>query len=63
MKLAIDITDCINGWRVDILSDIPPSAQVHKENFVTSQEAFIFARSYILSKMNKKPPYNTMEVC
>jgi hypothetical protein len=67
MKISIDISDCVNGWRVDIIDATQqgawgPTATTHKENFETSYEAFKFVSSFMEKKLTRVPPYDTMEV-
>lgn len=66
MKLSIDISSCVNGWRVDILNDAAGTnlwPQIDRQNFDTSKEAFDHVAAFIKANMITRPPYNTMEVC
>lgn len=59
MRIAIDITEAINGWRLDIMED---GFRPRKENVETRDQAFLYLKVYVEQQLKRKPPINTMDV-
>lgn len=59
MRVAIDITEAINGWRFDVLEDGKPS---YKENCTTKEQAFLYLAQYVTKQLKPKLPTHTMDV-
>lgn len=58
MKIAIDITEAINGWRLDIIED----NKSWKENVTTLNEVFVLLQHYAEKQLRRKLPTHTMDV-
>lgn len=57
MKIAIDITEAVNGWRLDILED---GKKPYHENVTAHDDVLKHAIKYLQSKIMR--PIHTMDV-
>ena len=59
MRIAIDISETIDGYRLDILEEgrVP-----YRINPRTKEETFLSVLTFIQNQLKKKPPTHTMEV-
>lgn len=62
MRIAIDITEAINGWRLDIIEDLGQASKTRRENVETQDQAFLYLKVYAEQQLRRKPPINTMDV-
>jgi hypothetical protein len=60
MRIAIDITEAVNGFRFDVLEE---GKLAYKENCATKQDALLFLLQYTNKKLKEmSKPTHTMDV-
>lgn len=58
MRIAIDIQEAVNGWRLDIIED---GKGVYRENFTQKQDVFKYLYRYTLKELSNTT-IRTMDV-
>lgn len=60
MRIAIDITEAINGWRLDIIED---GKAIYRENFTQKTDVYKYLYRHVLTELAKNPNIiRTMDV-